>query len=185
MSFSERHGLKPIRQVLQTDSIDAALRNRLWNTLRERFPGISGGYKIDNPRNQYLRLSVFREGNHDLLPQLQHRRMLENVPWDAQAPARLCSHYPSLRRKRVGPKRSEENALARQEWKSSNEQSISDERKVKPALSKLSISAIATALSVSWSYAADIRRGRSRPHARHWAALARLVKNLARFSSSV
>jgi hypothetical protein len=40
----------------------------------------------------------------------------------------------------------------------------------------LSISAIATALSVSWSYAADIRRGRRCPHPRHWETLARLAQ---------
>jgi hypothetical protein len=54
MSFSERQGLKPIRQVLQTNSMDAALRNRLWNTLRERFPGIYDGFKINNTQNHYI-----------------------------------------------------------------------------------------------------------------------------------
>lgn len=32
-SFSERMGLKPIREVLQKDSMDDELRNRLWNAL--------------------------------------------------------------------------------------------------------------------------------------------------------
>jgi len=31
--FSERRGLKPVRKVMQVDSIDAPLRNRLWNAL--------------------------------------------------------------------------------------------------------------------------------------------------------
>ena len=46
---------------------------------------------------------------------------------------------------------------------------------IQPRLSKLSVSAIATALRVSWSYAADIRRGKRRPHARHWEKLGGLV----------
>lgn len=32
-SFSERMGIKPVREILQTDSMDDELRNRLWNAL--------------------------------------------------------------------------------------------------------------------------------------------------------
>jgi CRISPR-associated protein Cas1 len=70
------------------------------------------------------------------------------------------------------------NAIAQYGWKSSNGLRLSEEtydREIQPRLSKLSISAIATALSVSWSCAADIRRGRRRPHARHWETLASLI----------
>ena len=49
------------------------------------------------------------------------------------------------------------------------------ELEIQPRLSRVSISAIATALGVSWSYAADIRRGKRRPHARHWETLAELA----------
>src|SRR6185437_5379099 len=69
------------------------------------------------------------------------------------------------------------NATARREWKNER-QSVSEEaykRDILPRLPKLSISSIATALSVSLSYAADIRRGRRTPHPRHWGALARLA----------
>ena len=31
--FSQRKGLKPIRSVIQVDSMDKDLRNRLWNVL--------------------------------------------------------------------------------------------------------------------------------------------------------
>ena len=68
------------------------------------------------------------------------------------------------------------NAIAQHAWKNSSgltEQTYDQE--IQPGLSKLSISAIAAALGVSWSYAADIRRGRRRPHARHWSILAKLV----------
>jgi hypothetical protein len=70
------------------------------------------------------------------------------------------------------------NAIAQHAWKHSNGAALSAEtyeREIQPRLSKLSISAIATALCVSWSYAADIHRGRRRPHPRHWEPLAQLV----------
>jgi hypothetical protein len=34
LSFSQRHGYKPIRAALQIESMDAALRNSIWNSLR-------------------------------------------------------------------------------------------------------------------------------------------------------
>jgi len=48
-------------------------------------------------------------------------------------------------------------------------------QEIQPRLSNVSMSAIATALGVSWSYAADIRRGKRRPHATHWETRAKLV----------
>ncbi len=47
--------------------------------------------------------------------------------------------------------------------------------KIRPLLAGIANSAIASALGVSLYYAADIRRGRRRPHPRHWQALAKLV----------
>jgi hypothetical protein len=70
------------------------------------------------------------------------------------------------------------NAIAQHAWKSSNGPRISEEiykSEIQPRLAEISISAIATALCVSWSYAADIRRGKRRPHARHWEHLAKLA----------
>jgi hypothetical protein len=69
------------------------------------------------------------------------------------------------------------NAIAQHAW-NSHGQSLSEamyKLDIQPRLSKVSVSAIATALGVSWSYAADVRRGKRRPHARHWQALARLA----------
>jgi AbiJ N-terminal domain 4 len=37
MKFSERYGYVPVRSALQTGDIDNALRNRLWNLVREMF----------------------------------------------------------------------------------------------------------------------------------------------------
>ena len=42
-SFSEREGLKKVRTEIQVDSIDSALRNRLWNEL-DYFYWSEGGY---------------------------------------------------------------------------------------------------------------------------------------------
>ena len=75
------------------------------------------------------------------------------------------------------------NAIAQHAWKNSSgltEQTYDQE--IQPGLSKLSISAIATALGVSWSYAADIRRGKRRPHPRHWEKLAGLGRVQVRAS---
>lgn len=54
MNFSERQGLKSIRQVLQTDSMDLELRNRLWNVLRDSFPSYLQGYNFSHRDNVYL-----------------------------------------------------------------------------------------------------------------------------------
>jgi len=39
------------------------------------------------------------------------------------------------------------------------------------------LSEIASAIGVSIPYASDIRKGRRRPHPRHWQALAELTKH--------
>ena len=84
----------------------------------------------------------------------------------AQSPLAQASRSETQRR----------NAVAQHAWKHSSgltPQAYAQE--IQPRLSNVSISAIATALGVSWSYAADIRRGKRRPHARHWEKLARLT----------
>jgi transcriptional regulator with XRE-family HTH domain len=42
-------------------------------------------------------------------------------------------------------------------------------------LASASLSEIASAIGVSIPYASDIRRGRRRPHPRHWRTLAKLA----------
>jgi CRISPR-associated endonuclease Cas1 len=69
------------------------------------------------------------------------------------------------------------NANAQLKWGKSG-QKISDEayrNEIQPRLAGVTIPTIMSALNVCASYAADIRRGRRRPHARHWATLARLI----------
>lgn len=70
------------------------------------------------------------------------------------------------------------NASAQLTWEKSRQPKISDEvyrNEIQPRLAGVTIPTIMSALNVCASYAADIRRGRRRPHARHWETLARLV----------
>ena len=54
MTFSERQGLKAIRQVLQTNSMDPELRSRLWNVLREQCLYVSEPYLFSDRGNANL-----------------------------------------------------------------------------------------------------------------------------------
>jgi CRISPR-associated endonuclease Cas1 len=70
------------------------------------------------------------------------------------------------------------NANAQLTWDKSRQPKISDEvyrNEIQPCLAGVTIPTIMSALNVCASYAADIRRGRRRPHRRHWEKLARLV----------
>jgi len=46
---------------------------------------------------------------------------------------------------------------------------------IQPKLTNATLSQIASAIGVSILYASDIRRGRRRPHPRHWVTLGLLV----------
>jgi hypothetical protein len=77
----------------------------------------------------------------------------------------------------AGPKPS----VAQPMWEKSGQTKISDEvyrNEIQPRLAGMTIPTIMSALNVCASYAADIRRGKRRPHARHWERLARLVAGL-------
>jgi len=70
------------------------------------------------------------------------------------------------------------NANAQLAWEQSGQPKISDEvyrNEIQPRLAGVTIPTIMSALNVCASYAANIRRGRRRPHARHWEILARLT----------
>jgi hypothetical protein len=81
-----------------------------------------------------------------------------------------------VRRRRESKRR---NDLARQEWSPSDQPTWLTEdfytKGIEPQLNRATLSQIATAIGVSTPYASDIRRGRRRPHPRHWLALAALV----------
>ena len=70
------------------------------------------------------------------------------------------------------------NASALRKWEKSGQPKFSEaiyRNEIQPRLSGVTIPAIMSALNVCESYAADIRRGKRRPHARHWETLAQLV----------
>src|SRR5713101_6455806 len=74
---------------------------------------------------------------------------------------------------------------AKRAWRSSPKPDWPDEdtyvRQIEPRLAAVTISALASTLGVSESYAADIRAGRCRPHPRHWQALAELLETRSPF----
>jgi hypothetical protein len=69
--------------------------------------------------------------------------------------------------------------LARQNWSASDHASwLAEhfyEKEIQPRLKGATLSQIASVLGVSIPYASDIRRGKRRPHQRHWETLAGLV----------
>lgn len=75
--------------------------------------------------------------------------------------------------------RQRRHAVSRWGWLPSNQpvwlNSETYVQKIQPRLAEITNSVVASVLGVSLYYAADIRRGRRRPHPRHWQALAGLV----------
>ena len=55
-----------------------------------------------------------------------------------------------------------------------NEKTYSE--KIQPLLAGVTVPAISKELGISEPYATDIRKGKRRPHPRHWLTLAELVK---------
>jgi CRISPR-associated protein Cas1 len=89
---------------------------------------------------------------------------------------RIAAQSPEAQASRAETQR--RNANARLEWKKAGGPKITDEayrNEIQPSLAGITIPTIMSALNVCASYAVDIRRGRRRPHPRHWQTLARLV----------
>lgn len=90
---------------------------------------------------------------------------------------RIVAHSPDARARRAATRR--RNAAAQRMWKPSDQPAWLTEQayveQIQPRLGGLTRSAIASAIGVSASYAADIRAGRRRPHPRHWQVLAGLA----------
>ena len=89
---------------------------------------------------------------------------------------RTAAQRPEAQARRTETQRL--NANAQLTWEKSRQARISDEvyrREIQPRLAGVTIPTIMSALNVCASYAADIRRGRRRPHARHWQGLAQLA----------
>ncbi len=89
---------------------------------------------------------------------------------------RVLAHSPKAQRSRVETKRRHD--MARQKWLRSGQITMTNEvftAEIQPKLMNLTNAAIGRELKVSLVYAAHIRRGKRRPHPRHWQALAKLV----------
>ncbi|MGC2323749.1 MAG: hypothetical protein WA463_14060 [Terriglobales bacterium] len=90
---------------------------------------------------------------------------------------RMVSHSPEAEARRSETQR--KHAVARYGWSQADQPEwLNDEtyaEKIQPRLAQIANSSIASALGVSLYYATQIRRGRRRPHPRHWQELAQLV----------
>lgn len=90
---------------------------------------------------------------------------------------RLSAHDPIAQARRADTQRRQ--AAARKAWKASGKPDWLDERtyreKIQPRLAGIAVPTIVSALTISMSYATNIRSGRCTPHQRHWLALARIV----------
>jgi len=90
---------------------------------------------------------------------------------------RIAARSPEARTKQSATQRRHE--VAKRAWRAAPTPAWPDEKTytqlIQPRLTAVTISALASALDISESYAADIRAGRRRPHPRHWQALAKLA----------
>src|SRR5208337_1333305 len=90
---------------------------------------------------------------------------------------RVVAHEPRASALRRQTKRRHDLAL--RNWSQSDQPDwLTDEtytNQIRPRLVGVSLSTIAFAIDVSIPYASDIRKGRRRPHPRHWQALAKLT----------
>jgi len=96
---------------------------------------------------------------------------------EAARKGRIASKSPESRARVSATQRRQQTA--RWHWQpSSQPQWLTDEvytNRIQPRLVGTSLSEIVSAIGVSIPYASDIRKGRRRPHPRHWLALAKLV----------
>lgn len=69
MIFSERYGHKPVREIIQVDTIDEALKNGIWSLLKvfywdkaqySSYGGYGGGYSLKSESNKDLELLCTR-----------------------------------------------------------------------------------------------------------------------------
>ena len=90
---------------------------------------------------------------------------------------RIASKTPESKARLATTQRRQ--AIARWTWNPSSQPDwLTDEaytKHVQPRLKGATLSEIASAIGVSIPYASDIRRGRRRPHPRHWKTLAELA----------
>jgi hypothetical protein len=90
---------------------------------------------------------------------------------------RFASHDPRASARRKATKRRHD--LEQSQWSPSDKPDWLNHEvyttRIQPRLAEVTLSQIASAMGVSIPYASDIRKGRRRPHPRHWRALAKLA----------
>jgi hypothetical protein len=90
---------------------------------------------------------------------------------------RIASKTPESRARLATTQRRQQSA--RWSWDPSSQPDWLTEdfykNEIQPRLINATLSQIASAIDVSILYASDIRRGRRRPHPRHWSNLAALA----------
>ena len=94
---------------------------------------------------------------------------------------RTAAQSPEAQARRTATQR--RNAGAQRDFEKSGQPRLSEStyrNEIQARLADVTIPTIMSAINVCESYAADIRKGRRRPHARHWENLARLVAFTAR-----
>ena len=97
--------------------------------------------------------------------------------WKLRKQGRIASKTPESRARLATTQRRQQSA--RWSWNPSSQPDwLTDDfykDQIQPRLIKATLSQIASAIGVSIMYASDIRRGRRKPHPRHWNELARLT----------
>jgi CRISPR-associated endonuclease Cas1 len=96
---------------------------------------------------------------------------------EAATQGRLVAHNPDAQARRAAARRRDLRAL--REWQATDQPAWLTEQfyvaEIQPRLRHVTLSTLSTALSVSRTYASNVRAGRRRPHPRHWLVLTRLV----------
>jgi len=95
----------------------------------------------------------------------------------AAAHGRLLAHSADAQARRAEARRRDLRAL--REWKETDQPAWLTEQfyaaEIQPRLQYVTLSTLSAALSVSRTYASNVRAGRRQPHPRHWLTLAGLV----------
>lgn len=158
---------------------DSPLATRLTqNNKREAKGAIAQSQCIRMPSQQNVCLGCGEEVNSgsthcfSCSVELSRKKMVEIAKQ-----GRLASKSPESKARLATTQR--RNAFARWNWDPSSQPDWLTEdfyrNQIQPKLANTTLSQIASAIGVSIPYASDIRRGRRKPHPRHWLALTKIV----------
>jgi len=157
---------------------DTPLATRLTQAHKREAKGAAGPRPIPAPRPEHIcggcGKAVANRSTHCAHCALEDLR--KRMPEVARQ-GRSASHNLHATARRSATKRHHD--LARRSWSPAEQPAwLTDEtytKEIQPCLVNVTLSQIASAIGVSIPYASDLRRGRRRPHPRHWRALAELV----------